>query len=113
MRSDMLSAVIQEFDLHTVMYIGEDEEFLNSLTQSVDRPLESPGDDDADVVFLDQYGDDPNQAIGIGFGKTKEGGFLMGSGYNHETKEIQYAVAEAFNLALVQIGPESVWCVRK
>lgn len=113
MRSDMLAAVIQEFDLHSVMYVGSDDEFLQSLTQSVDRELQSPGEGDADAVFLDDYGDDPKKAIEVGFGKTKEGGFLLGSGFNHETKEVQYAVAGAFNLALVQIGPESVWCVRK
>jgi len=113
MRTSMLTAVIQEFDLHSVMYIGDDDAFLEELTTTVDRQLESPGDDDADVVFLDQYGEDPNKAIEIGFGKTKSGGFLMGSKYNHETKEVQYSVAEAFNLALVQIGPEGVWCVRK
>jgi len=113
MRTSMLTAVIQEFDLHSVMYVGNDDAFLQELTDNSDRKLESPGDDDADVVFLDEYGTDPNKAIEIGFGKTKAGGFLMGSKYDHSTKEVQYSVAEAFNLALVQIGPEGVWCVRK
>ena len=104
-KADMLAAVMDEFDLHTVAYIGKDEDFPGALVERLgEREVESPGDEKADCVFLDDYPEDIVGAIKLAFSKVREGGFLLGS---------ERGVAECFNLMLCQVGPAGVWCVRK
>jgi len=113
-KTDMLAAVMDEFDLHTLAYIGDDEEFAGELAARIkEREVYGPGDDKADCVFVDNYTDDPDNTIKIAYSKVKEGGFLLGSQYAHSSIEIMRAVSRAFNLMLVQVGPRAVWCVRK
>lgn len=110
-KADMLAAVIDEFQLSTVAYIGNDETFGDSLRERTERELDGPGDNTADVTYLDDYGEAPRAAIQVAFEKSH--GFVMGSQYDHQHIDVMRAVAEAFNLACVQVGPCGVWCVRR
>ena len=112
-KTDMLAAVIGEFDLTTVAYVGSDEDFPDELLKRLDKEIEPPGENLADVVYLDDYGPDRKVAIDACFSKVKEGGFLLGSGFLHKDVDTMRAVADSFNLMHVQVGPAGTWCVRK
>lgn len=112
-KADLPAAVIDEFELDTIGYVGKDgESFGNALTERTERKLSQP-EEQADLVFIDDYGEDPVKIIGACFTQVRTGGFLCGSQYAHSTKEIMEAVAVLFSLVLVQVGPAGVWCVRK
>ena len=113
-KTDMLAAVMEEFELHTLAYIGEEEDFGEQLAERVgEREIKGPGEAEADCVFLDKYGEEPGGSIALAYSKVKEGGFLLGADFNHKNIDVMDAVAEIFNLMLVQVGPCSVWCIRK
>lgn len=113
-KADMLAAVITEFDLHTLAYVGQDEEMETALMERLQgRKVEPPGDNPADVIFLDEYGDDPVAAIQACEKLVKPQGFLMGSKFTHQNIEIMRAVADCYSLMFVQTGPGGVWAVRK
>ena len=113
-KSDMLAAVITEFDLHTLAYVGQDPEMEIKLTERLaGRKVEPPGEDLADVIFLDEYGDNPEGAIAACEQKVKPQGFLMGSKFDHKNIDVMRAVANCYNLMFVQTGPGGVWAVRK
>ena len=112
-KADMIAAIIDEFELNTIGYVGTDgEDFGKALLEKSGREL-SPPEGEADICFIDEYGDDPVGVIGSIFQEVRPGGFICGSGYAHATKEIMEAVAEIFSLVLVQVGPAGVWAVRK
>lgn len=110
--TDMPAAVIDEFELDTMAYIGDDETFGEELLKRVERQVQ-PATDSADVVFIDDYMDSPEDIIPACFERVNQGGFLMGSKFDHQHLDVQRAVAVCFNLMHVQTGPAGVWCVRK
>lgn len=113
-KADMLAAVITEFDLHTLAYVGQDEEMEPKLMERLaGRKVEPPGENPADVIFLDEYGENPVGAIQACEERVANGGFLMGSKFNHQNVDIMRAVANCYNLMFVQTGPGGVWAVRK
>lgn len=108
---DMLVAVISEFDLNTVAYLGKDDGFEAALLEKLDKDISGPEGDTADVVYIDEYADQPEAVIQAVFHKAH--GFLMGSKFDHDHIDVMRAVANLFNLAFVQVGPSGVWCVRR
>lgn len=113
-KTDMLAAVITEFGLRTVAYIGSDDDFPDALVQRIgEHEISGPGEGLADAVYLDQWGEDPAGDIGIAMTKVKPGGFLFGSEYLHSNLPVMEAVAQQFNLMYVQVGPAGTWCIQK
>lgn len=112
-RIDLLAGLIDAFDLKTLAYVGADPDIPALLAERTDKEVEPPGDDLADVIYLDEYSEDPVAFIGTCWDRVKPEGFLAGSRFHHKDVEIMNAVADSFNLMDVQVGPDGGWCVRK
>jgi hypothetical protein len=71
--------------------------------------------DGVDVVFIDALHDyeSVKEDIKLWWPKVKVGGVLSGHDFNHKWPGVQLAVAEAFNLMDVGVGPDSVWFMVK
>ena len=110
--TDMVAAVIDEYNLETMAYLGDDEEFGQELLKRVEKDVK-PATDMADVVFIDDYRESPDELIPACFERVNRGGFLMGSKFDHQNIDVERAVAKAFNLMFVLTGPGSTWCIRK
>lgn len=116
-KTDFPVATMREFGLHTFGYVGRDETFLTEMMTAVgDHPIRGAEvGEKADVVFLDVYGSDPVAVINAALNQAREGGFVMGSLFDHSEEgiRVQRALADRFNLMGVQVGPCGVWGVRK
>jgi len=68
-----------------------------------------------DIVFIDALHDYEHvkQDIELWWPKVRNGGILAGHDFNHKWPGVERAVAEAFNLMQVGVGPDSVWFVVK
>lgn len=68
-----------------------------------------------DLVFIDAAHDHASvlEDIRAWWPLVKEGGILAGHDFNHKWPTIERAVAEAFPLMSVGVGPDSVWFVLK
>lgn len=67
------------------------------------------------VVFIDALHDyeSVKQDIALWWPLVREGGFIAGHDFNHRWPGVMRAVAEAFNLMDVCLGPDSMWWVQK
>lgn len=68
-----------------------------------------------DLVFIDALHDYEHvkQDIALWWPKVRIGGMLAGHDFNHKWPGVERAVAEAFNLMQVGVGPDSVWFIVK
>jgi len=68
-----------------------------------------------DLIFIDALHDYEHvkQDIALWWPKVKIGGVLSGHDFNHRWPGCERAVAEAFDLMQVGVGPDSVWFVIK
>lgn len=68
-----------------------------------------------DLVFIDALHDYEHvkQDIELWWPLVRSGGILAGHDFNHKWPGVERAVAEAFNLMQVGVGPDSVWFVVK
>jgi len=64
-----------------------------------------------DLVFIDALHDEASvaQDIALWRRKVRPGGVLAGHDFQHKHRGVMRAVAEAFNLMDVGVGPDSVW----
>jgi len=68
-----------------------------------------------DIVFIDALHDYEHvkEDIEAWWPLVRSGGILSGHDFNHRWPGVERAVAEAFNLMQVGVGPDSVWFVVK
>jgi predicted O-methyltransferase YrrM len=68
-----------------------------------------------DIAFIDALHDYEHvkQDIELWWPLVRSGGILAGHDFNHKWPGVERAVAEAFNLMQVGVGPDSVWFVVK
>ena len=121
-KATLLAAVIQEFELKCVAYIGSDETFNDVLLELLgDYELQGLPEDEegrpipasADAVYVDEWGNDPLKAIDTAMQLIRPGAFLFGSEYLHSNLPVMSAVEERFNLMRVQVGPAGTWCTQR
>jgi hypothetical protein len=68
-----------------------------------------------DLVFIDALHDQPSveQDIALWWPTVRPGGVLAGHDFNHKWPGVQRAVAKAFDLMDIGVGPDSVWFMVK
>ena len=116
-RTDFIVSICEVFELKSVAYVGSDPTFLEELLSLLPNLQGPDANGKADAVFLDRcYANHPRDVISAGVHMTAPNGFLMGTDYTHNEETglpVQAALTDIFNLMMVQIGPDSVWAVRK
>ena len=113
---DFIVSICEVFEMKSLAYVGADLEVAEGLPKLIPG-LEGPRPDGkSDIVFLDRcYAEHPKDVIIAGMEMTAPGGFLMGTNYAHdeESLPVQAALADIFNLMMLQVGPGQVWAIRK
>jgi predicted O-methyltransferase YrrM len=71
-------------------------------------------DGSQDLVFIDAAHDYDSvlEDIAVWRPKLRDGGILAGHDFQHSFPSVMDAVADSFNLMVVQVAPDSVWWVR-
>jgi len=113
--TDFVIAVAEQFGIDTFAYVGTDEVFPAEVQERMPTLKGPENGKRAGVVFLDDcYGDKPADVIRAGAVAVEPGGFLMGTGFNHsdEGRPVQFALAQLYNLMMVQVGPGGIWAIR-
>lgn len=113
--SDFVIAVVEQFGIDTFAYVGSDEAFPQEIAERMPALKGPEKGKRAGVVFLHAcYGDKHKEVIQAGAIAVEPGGFLMGTDYTHndEGRPVQNALAELFNLMMVQVGPGGIWAIR-
>lgn len=95
--------------------VGEHKDRCTMMrTTSLDAARELDGQT-FDIVFIDALHDfeSVRDDIAAWWPRVRPGGVLSGHDFNHKWPGVERAVAEAFDLMQVGVGPDSVWFVMK
>ena len=96
---------------------GRVEPFKDRLTFHRKTSLEAADtvdDSSQDLIFIDAAHDYDSvlEDIAAWRPKVRDGGILAGHDFQHSFPSVMDAVADSFNLMVVQVAPDSVWWVR-
>ena len=121
-KAELLAAVILEFNLKHIAYIGTDDTFDVTLKELLgDYEMAGLPEDEegrpipasADAVYLDAWDGDFEKAIEMAMSLVRPSAFLLGSEYLHSNLPVMEAIESSFNLMRVQVGPAGSWCVQR
>jgi len=106
-----------DFQAIESQFWGLVEPFKDRLTFHRKTSLEAADaveDDSQDLIFIDAAHDYASvlEDIAAWRPKLRDGGILAGHDFQHKFPSVMDAVADSFNLMVVQVAPDSVWWVR-